>query len=257
MIDVNVYLSRWPFRRLPLDETPRLVARLREGGVTQAWAGSFDAVLHEDLAAANARLAEECRNHGAGVLLPLGTVNPTLPDWQEDLRRCAEEHQMPGIRLHPNYHGYRLDDPRFAALLSAAAKRKLIVQIAVRLEDPRTQHPLLQVSDVDCTPLVALLSKEPQAKVVLLNAISHVRQDLADELAAAGAWFDLACLEGVAGIERALKTLPLEKLLFGSYAPYYVWESARLKLKESPLGQFQQEAIGTTSARKLLAGVGQ
>lgn len=257
MIDVNVYLSRWPFRRLPLDDTATLVARLREGGVTQAWAGSFDGVLHEDVAAANARLAEECRSRGEGVLLPLGTVNPTLPDWEEDLRRCAEDHRMPGIRLHPNYHGYQLDDPRFAALLSAAVNRNLIIQIAVRMEDPRTQHPLAQVSDVDCTPLVAVLSKEPPAKVILLNAISHVRQDLADQLAAAGAWFDLACLEGVAGIERTLKTLPLEKLLFGSYAPYYVWESARLKLKESPLGQFQQEAILTTSAQKLLAGVRQ
>ena len=45
MIDTNVYLSRWPFRRLPLDETPALVAKLHEQGVEQAWAGSFDAVL--------------------------------------------------------------------------------------------------------------------------------------------------------------------------------------------------------------------
>jgi hypothetical protein len=46
MIDTNVYLSRWPFRRLRGDETPELVAMLRRAGVTQAWAGSFDGVLH-------------------------------------------------------------------------------------------------------------------------------------------------------------------------------------------------------------------
>lgn len=252
MIDVNVSLYRWPFRRLPLDETPKLVAKLCEGGVTQAWAGSFEAVLHEDVAAVNERLAAECRQHGDNLLVPFGAVNPTLPDWEEDLRRCAEVHQMRGIRLHPNYHGYKLDDPRFGKLLAAAAKAKLIVQIAVRMEDPRTQHPLVRVADVDCTPLVELLPNHPQAKVVVINGLSHVRQDLADKLAAAGAWFDTAMLEGVAGIERVLATIPVERLLFGSHAPFYVWDSAQLKLRESALAGVQREAIATANARRLL-----
>lgn len=252
MIDVNVALFHWPFRRLPLDDAPKLVSKLREAGVAQAWAGSFDAVLHEDVAAVNARLATECRQHRDNLLLPFGTVNPALPDWEEDLRRCAEVHHMRGIRLHPNYHGYQLDDPRFGKLLAAAAKAKLVVQIAVRMEDPRTQHPLVRVPDVDCTPLVELLPNHPQAKVVLINGLSHVRQDLADKLAAAGAWFDIAMLEGVAGIERVLATIPIERLLFGSHAPFYVWDSAPLKLRESALAGVQREAIATANARRLL-----
>ena len=57
LVDTNVSLGRWPCRRLPLDETPALVARLRSHGVKQAWAASFDGLLHRDLASVNAQLA--------------------------------------------------------------------------------------------------------------------------------------------------------------------------------------------------------
>src|SRR5947199_118617 len=64
LIDVSVSLSRWPCRRLPLDDASKLGAKLHSLGVVQAWAGSFEALLHKDLGLANARLAEECRTKG-------------------------------------------------------------------------------------------------------------------------------------------------------------------------------------------------
>ena len=110
MIDVNVNLSRWPFRRLAGDEPGGMVERLRQHGVTQAWAGTFDGILHKDLSSANERLANNCGQYGPGILVAFGSINPKLPDWQEDLRRCHEGYKMPGIRLHPNLRakGYRV-----------------------------------------------------------------------------------------------------------------------------------------------------
>lgn len=256
IIDTNVYLSRWPCRRLPHDETPQLVAKLRKANVEQAWVGSFDALLHKDIASVNSRIADECRRYDAELLVPIGAVNPTLPDWQDDVRRCREVHGMRGLRLHPNYHGYTLKDPRFAELLELASDRNLIVQIAVKMEDERTQHPLLRVPEVDVEPVLDLAAKHPKLPIVLLNSLRTVRGDVLDRLVAAGQVFvEHSMLEGVGGIGQLLKTLPVERLLFGSHFPFFYFESALLKLRESELANFQIAAISRNNASQLWAGV--
>ena len=83
LIDTNVYLSSWPVRRSWAASPARLLSKLRVHGVASAWVGDFDAVLQTDTAGVNARLAETCAREGGGILLPIGTVNPTLPDWEE------------------------------------------------------------------------------------------------------------------------------------------------------------------------------
>ena len=80
LIDTNVYLSHWVIRHSWAETPARLLAKLRQHGVESAWCGSFEGVLHSDIAGANARLAETCARDGGGVLVPFGTVNPTLPD---------------------------------------------------------------------------------------------------------------------------------------------------------------------------------
>ncbi len=253
IVDVNVNLSRWPFRRLPWDETPKLPEKLEACGVRRAWAGSFDGLLHKDTGGVNRRLAEECRRHRPGFLVPFGSVNPKLPDWAEDLRRIDEEHRMPGIRLHPNYHGYRLDDPVFAELLARADERGLIVQLAVRMEDVRTHHPLMQVPDVDPEPLVDLVADRPNLRLVLLNALRTTSAALRSRLAGAGqVYFEIAMLEGVAGISTLLKAVPVERVLFGSHFPFFVLEAAMLKLRESELAAEHIEAISRKNAERLL-----
>jgi predicted TIM-barrel fold metal-dependent hydrolase len=253
LIDVNVNLSHWPLRRLRGDDTAALVAMLRRHGVVQAWAGSFDGLLHKDIASANSRLADECRRHGHGLLLPFGSINPKLPDWEEELRRCAEEQRMAGIRLHPNYHGYKLDDPDFARLLRQAAQRRLLVQLAVVMEDERMMHPLLRVEPVDPAPLLALITQTPNVRLVLLNVLRTLRgQPLADLIAAGKVYVEISMLEGVGGIANLLGQVPVHRVLFGSHAPLFYFESALLKLKESPLSEEQQRAIRRENAKRLL-----
>lgn len=252
LIDTNINLGRWPFRRLPLDETPALVARLRASNVTQAWAGSFETLLNKDISAVNARLADECRKFGDGLLQPIGAINPMLTGWEEDLRRCVEVHGMTGIRLHPNYHGYKLVDPVFEQVLTSAGKHHLLVQLAVSMEDDRTLHPLVNVPATDLAPLPALMGKFANVRLQLLNVFRSVRGKLIQDLATAGVRFEIATLEGVAGIGNQLGLVDAGNLLFGSNAPFYYFESSLLKLQESVLSTEQLRAISEGSARKLI-----
>jgi len=255
LIDSNVYLSRWPYRRVPNDETPKLVRLLRYYGVASAWTGSFDALLHRDITAVNVRLAAECASEGQGLLVPFGAVNPTLPDWEEDLRRCHEVHRMPGIRLHPDFHGYTLEDPHFVHLIELATTRGLIVQIALGMEDPRTQPPTARLAPVHPGPLVDLLPKLPKARVVMLNyfrsfefnRVLLVRLNSLPQVS-----FDMSTSDGLDGLNDLLGAVGSIRLLFGSYAPFYNFESSMLKLQESQLTAERLAAIRHGNATALL-----
>lgn len=265
LVDTNVHVFEWPFRKLKYAQPGALAAKLQKHGVTQAWAGSFEAIFSKDIAGVNARLVDECQRTAKDFFLPVGSVNPMWPDWGEDLRRCHEVHRMPVIRLHPCYHGYTLEEPSFVELLAQATERKLLVQIVLEMEDPRVHHPAVIAPSITPAPLVALLQKIPSARVQLLgDQFTWLRQPQAKPLLTAKTVaHDFSSLEGVGGVGRLIEgkhwnvvgKIPLERMMFGSHAPYYPVESALLKLFEAPFTAPQLEALMAGNARRLLAAV--
>ena len=252
IVDTNVSLFQWPFRRLPLDHTPALLEKMGQYGVVQAWAGSFEGLLQRDVAGVNERLAAECGGT-AGRLIPFGTVNLALPDWEDDVRRCHEVHGMRGIRLHPNYHGYTLEDPVFARLIRLAGDRKLIVQLAVAMEDARTHHPLLTAPDVDLRPLPTVLRGVESARLHLLNVGRAVNAALLKNLVAIpGVYFETSRIEGVGGVATFLRSVPDGRVLFGTHAPFFAYEASLIKVFESGLAGEEAGRLLSTAAEKLL-----
>lgn len=241
IVDSNVSLFHWPFRRLPLDETEVLVKKMRALGIGSAIAGSFEGVFERDLSAVNERLAEECSRYPE--LHPVGSINPVAPGWEGDLAECADQHGMKGIRLHPGYHGYALDDPAFAKLLALAAEADVVVQIAMAMEDGRTQNDIARVSDVDITKLpgvgdcrVQLLNWKPRGAIP------------------GGVYLDTARIDGTDGIARLLATVSAERILFGSHAPFLISEAALIRaVHENPLDEIPLRKILGENANQLFA----
>jgi predicted TIM-barrel fold metal-dependent hydrolase len=261
IIDTNIHLFQWPFRRLKYDRTEALVAKLQKHHITKAWAGSFEAVLHKQLDPINRQLAEECRAQGEGMLVSIGSVNPAWPDWEEDLRRCHQQYRMPGVRLYPNYHGYTLDHPEFLRLLNATAQRRMLVQIVMRMEDERVHHTSLNVPLVNVSPLPDALKNVPEAKVQLLNSAGPLLGNNVEALIReTKITFDIAATEGNGGVGRLIQgtnpsyrgAIPVERLMFGSHAPFFPCESALLKLFESPLTLDQLVPLMNANARRLI-----
>ncbi len=248
--DTNVYLGTWPFRTLSGEHPAALAAKLMRNDVHTAWAASFAGILHRDIAAANAALVTSCKEMHGIECIPIGTINPMLPAWRGDVKRCVQQHGMKIVRLHPNYHGYKLDDAIFTELLAELTAQKLRIQIVAQLEDERTQHPLVQVKPVDLKPLPALLDQHTEARVMVLNANSAMI--LSALHGCTRVWLDCAMIEAVGGIEVLLKTWPQDKLCFGSHAPLFYPESSRLKLQESELSAAQMQAVTHDNAAAFL-----
>ena len=59
-------------------------------------------------------------------LLSFGCMHPEYEHYREELRRIAQS-GVPGIKLHPYFHGCDMDDIRYLRILDAAAENGLIV----------------------------------------------------------------------------------------------------------------------------------
>lgn len=251
LIDTHVYVGDWPHAHIA-DAEPRALAKLlRTNDVTQAWVGSFDGLFHKDIAAVNERLFNACAGQARGLLVPFGTVNPMLPDWEDDIRRCAEAWKMPGIRLHPNYHGYTLDDPRFAAALASASKNNLLVQLVAALDDqphkwlsPRTKH-------VDLKPLPQVAAKVANLRV-LVSGTADISETLLGELAkSTSIYFELPQTDAAA-IAKVVDRTPAQRIVFGSGAPLHSLASGAGRLNDATVEASVRQIIATKNAMRAL-----
>jgi uncharacterized protein len=292
--DTHVYLGHWPNEQLLSEDALKLIEELRRNKISEAWVGSFEGLFHKDIAAVNQRLAAACarvplappvlpsneQKHSksessahqlapieratAGSssgamsephLIPFGTINPALPDWEEDLRRCHEVFQMPGIRLHPNYHGYTLDDPRFTRVLELAASCGLIVQLVASL--PTKPSFLLSpvTNQVDLKPLADKVTANKKLRILIANGYKLAGNGALQSLAKAEhAYFDLGRTTEVADALELIGAVSAERVVFGSGGPLHHIDDAWSKLRKLKLSSAQNQAIATLNASKLVAG---
>jgi len=252
IIDCNANLGNWPFRRTAYNTPDALLERLARVNIDRAWVTLLDAVLLKNVGAANPWLAEMVAGHDR--LMPVGSINPTWPAWERDLAECADL-GFRGVRVNPNYHGWTLADPVFGELLAAAAG--MFVEVALHMTDERHHHPLVMVPPVAVDGLLAACAAHPTVPIVLANVKNAPATQLAREAAGdlpGNLYFELSHFESVGGVQQMAGELGVERILFGTHAPYYYPESSVLKVfEECDFADADLAAITHQNAERLLA----
>jgi hypothetical protein len=156
------------------------------------------------------------------------------------LRALRGSYSSQGSRLH--------NDPALDPIIRRAA------ELVASLEDQRTQPAQGRVPQLDVTPLAEMAKQVSGLRLVLLGAFHAAKRDVIERLAASGAVsFEIATLEGAGGVSRLIDWVTVDRILFGSAAPFFYIESARLKLQESELAGRQLEQICSANAARLMS----
>jgi len=122
------------------------------------------------------------------------------------------------------------------------------------MTDERHHHPLVMVPPVDLTPLPAAAAAHPSVNIVVAN----VKNGEAAALARPGdlapsVYFEMSHIESVNGVKTTADAVGVERVLFGTHAPYYYPEAAHLKVfTESELSPAKIAAISHENAERLL-----
>ncbi len=260
--DTFIHLFDWPFRELKYSDTGELVDKLKHHSIGNAWAGNFEALFHKDIDGTNRRLTEECRKIDPGFLNPVGSVNTTWPDWEEDLRRCDENYKMAGIRIHPLYQMIDLSSTEFKQLVEKVTKRGMFIQIAGDLEDFRHHHPLVEVRSIPFGPILDVAKAIPGARIQMVHWNRQINGNLLNKLVdQTNIVFDTSRIEGAGELGGLIEgdswygpdqKISANRFLFGSHAPFFAVESALLKLFEHPLEEDQLRMVMIQNAEKFI-----
>src|SRR5690606_26285458 len=216
MIDVNVTLGHYPFRKLPIDGSDPAVIKdlLQRCGITRACAGSLNAIFYGDPDQGNDEVLPGLAKDP--FYLPVGVINPSLHSWRGSLARCVEQYGCRMVRLYPSYHGYRLTDPVVEDFLAAAADANLLVAIVQRLEDERMHHPLMKVPANDLYDIMGTAQRFDRPLLLLSAYLAEIRQ-LAPY--ALHLHFDIAFAETMNTLGTLTQSVDPARLLLGSHTP--------------------------------------
>ncbi|MFH1570777.1 MAG: amidohydrolase family protein [Gemmatimonadota bacterium] len=250
LIDINTWIGHWPFRQLRDNTAGGLVRRLDDAGIDRAVVANLNSVFYKSPHAGNEELARDTRRR-RDRLLPFASLNPRYPGWREDLRRCAEDLGLCGLRLYPQYQQYALTDPEALELVDAAAALGWAVQVPMRIVDRRQRHHLDLAADLTPADLQAAVAARPKVKWMFLNALGV---DGA-RLGPGATWLlDISRLTALLqrNIQALIAAAGAGHLAFGTGLAFKVPEPALVKLEVLDQPRLVKERIAWRNAAKLL-----
>lgn len=248
IIDCNASAGHWPSR----PPAPSLVADVWAGlnalGVDRVFMASLDSAWCRNPHAPNSRLMEETAPFEP--ISPVPTLDPTVHTWRDELAAISQAGRVRMVRLLPTYSPYRLADAD--TMLDEIRQAGLAVQIQLRLDDPRRQHPLAQVPDLSAEEAVQAARRHPASVCIIGGARFQELLALRDEILDVKLLFaDTSQCDGMDAVKVLCEAGLADRLLFGSHAPLFEYP-AGLRRVVDDLDEATAEQILGGNAQRVL-----
>jgi predicted TIM-barrel fold metal-dependent hydrolase len=257
-IDVQTYIGHFPYRQLRGNSPQGLVQYMDRWSISQTVVANLNGVFYRYPQPANEELAAAIRPY-PGRFIPFAVLNPTYPGWKADLETCHGKLGMKGLRLYPQYHGYKLSDPRFEQMLEAASALGMPVAFSRWLEDPRQRSWLDTSEELRLDDLVPVLANHPGTFLLHSPYIYPVKDEHVRVFRQAKVYFDTvfatATISAWSGYDilSLIKLLGPDRFLFGSAYPLRDPVTAQVRLSIlKELDRGTMDAIWGGNARRLL-----
>lgn len=255
LFDINTTTGHWPFRQVPNQGIPELKRLLKNKGITGAAVVNTHGLFYQNCHDANIELAKTIDRHRdffAGVAV----LNPLYAAWERDLETCVRKLGLKALRLVPQYHNYKLDCPEVLAMVQKAASLKLPVFIPQRIVDVRGRYWMDTEQTINLGEVGALCHAAPKARVVFTEALVNP-EELVDKRGKArypNLYLETSRFRSAMGqqIQRMVKLIGYERVLFGSGAPFKEITPALLKLQHAALSSKEKNAVAYQNARRIL-----
>jgi hypothetical protein len=147
-----------------------------------------------------------------------GTIHPEFTGWKEELRRIKSE-GLKGLKLHPDYQGFFIDDPKLFPIYHEIFSLDLITvfHAGIDIGLPPPAH---------CTParLAKILEAFPGGNIVAAHMGSFkMWNEVENYLVGKDIYFDTSYSMGWINdgqAKRIIKSHGYEKILFGTDSPW-------------------------------------
>ena len=231
-----------------------LSARLRASGIDLGVVlpvvtrpGQFDSV--------NAFAAQLCQTEG---LISFGGIHPDDETPEEHLRKIKDM-GLRGIKIHPDYQGVYIDDPRYIRIAKEAVRLGLTIVTHAGVDDGFPE-------EVHCPPERAARfvkavyedNEEAPGKIVFAHGGGNRQFDgVIEHLAGLDVYFDLSYILSYAAPETVTEIIRAHgahKILFGTDCPWGDPGAFVRFVRALPLTENEREDIFHRNAERLLFG---
>ncbi len=234
LIDSNAYIGHWPFLQLKYNNFPALSERMKEFGTDKAVVSSLNGIFYKNTQFANEELYEEIRTKKSYLerFIPFAVINPIYNGWRNDFETSITKMGMKGIRLHPIYHGYDLENPACIELVKLARDRGIPIALSLRMVDSRPSSWLDVEKEWTLASVMPIIRAVPDAKFMILNLANNVILDEKDTalIKSANVIMDTSG-RNVLDLGGLLKTYGKEKFCFGTHSPVLDYCTGLLRIE--------------------------